>query len=71
MDLESLRAVVATMRELGVTEYAGIKLGPVPSAPPPPPGERVERTPEQEHVAKWTRITRASGAPIPPFRGAR
>ncbi len=70
MDLESLRAVVATMRELGVTEYAGIRLGPVPSAPVAPV-ERVERTPEQEHVAKWSRITRASGAPIPPFRGAR
>lgn len=70
MDLEGLRAVVATMRELGVTEYAGIKLGPEPS-PAGPPRERVERTPEQEHVAKWARITRASGAPIPPFRGAR
>lgn len=70
MDLEGLRAVVATMRELGVTEYAGIKLGPAPTPAAPLP-ERRERTPEEEHVAKWTRITRASGAPIPPFRGAR
>ena len=70
MDLESLRAVVATMRELGVTEYAGIKLGPAPQSPAAPV-ERVELTPEQEHVRKWERITRASGAPIPPFRGTR
>lgn len=41
MTVEELEKAVAKMRELGVTEWNGIKLGPSPSEPMEPP------TPEQ------------------------
>lgn len=63
-DLESLRAAVAVMRELGVTRWGDIELGDVPP-PPPDPDETRPETPQARHNKFWRRVTRSSGAPIP------
>jgi hypothetical protein len=44
-----LEALVERMRELGVTEYQGIKLGPLPAAREP------AMTPEQRALVERTR----------------
>lgn len=51
-DRRRLRAIVATMRELGVREYDGIKLGPPPSKPLPPKAPPTQRQLDDYAVAR-------------------
>ena len=50
--VDDLQKLVEKLRELGVTEYDGIKLGPAPAAPSPEPtpAEKLER--EEERLAR-------------------
>lgn len=62
----TLRARVRLMRELGVTEYDGIVLGPEPPPPTQPATPEARRRDRDEHHLRfWRQVTRASGAPIP------
>lgn len=62
---KQLRLDVALMRELGVTEWNGIKLGPLPPAPtkPPTPEEQVERMKERERARLATQFAASSVRP--------
>lgn len=60
-----LRHRVALMRELGVLEYAGIRLDPSWRPPPGDPEETRAATPAEVHSEYWRRLTRSSGAPPP------
>lgn len=61
MTLEELRAAVGTMRELGVTKWDGIELGP----PPPPPGVRPEPPTAAEREAAYMRTLFAASGVMP------
>ena len=67
MTTEDLRAAVAVMRELGVTRWGDIELGPVP-VPPADPDETKPESPQARHAHYWRRVVRSSGAPIPECR---
>lgn len=60
-----LRRRVALMRELGVLEYAGIRLNPAWRPEPVEAEETRAATPAEVHSEYWRRLTRSSGAPPP------
>lgn len=50
MSLDELRAAVAVMRELGVTRWDGIELGPAPGAPVMRPEPMTEQQRREAHM---------------------
>ncbi len=50
MSLDELRAAVAVMRELGVTRWDGIELGPAPAAPIAKPEPMTEQQRREAHM---------------------
>lgn len=64
---EDLQAIVAKMRELGVTEYAGIKLGPEPVSPgnnedEPSDSQAIDETKRRAERQRLSFL--ASGGPV-------
>lgn len=68
-DADSLRSLVATMREMGVTHYAKgdtvIDLGPVPMPPAPPITPNQIAKAQQESAAQHEALLFASSEGFP------
>ncbi len=67
-DLEKLRARVALMREMGVTEADGIKLGPVPQPPKTAETEEEWKARQERHRQEQHRIMFAHSGTRPALR---